>query len=299
MKPNEKLANLSFLAQQVVEGFIIGMHKSPFHGFSVEFAEHRLYNPGDNLKHIDWKVYGRTDKLFIKRYEEETNLRCHVVIDTSSSMLFPDEGVDHNKLGFSCVASAALFQLFKRQLDAGSLNFFDQSLYYQSPCRSNGTHYNHLVTQLENKMQLDEKMKSSNTANVLHQIADNAHRRSLIILFSDMLDRVSEKEELLDALKHLKFNKHEVILFHVQDKKKEVEFEYENRPYEFIDLESGEKIKMNSNTLKKTYSEQMKAYRAEIALKCLQYGIDLVDADINTGYEQILLPYLLKRNAMV
>jgi uncharacterized protein (DUF58 family) len=299
VKPNEKLANLSFLAQQVVEGFIIGLHKSPFHGFSVEFAEHRLYNPGDNLKHIDWKVYGRTDKLFIKRYEEETNLRSHVVIDTSSSMLFPDEGVEHNKLGFSCMAAAALFQLFKKQLDAGALNFFDQSIYYQSQCRSNSTHYNHLITQLENKLSLDEKLKGTNTANVLHQIADNTHRRSLVILFSDMLDRVSEKEELLDALKHLKFNKHEVILFHVQDKQKEVEFEYENRPYEFVDLESGEKIKMNSNALKKTYSEQMNAYRAEIALKCLQYGIDLVDADINKGYEQILLPYLLKRNAMV
>lgn len=299
IKPNEKFENLNFLAQQVVEGFIIGLHKSPFHGFSVEFAEHRLYNKGDNLKHIDWKVYGRTDKLFIKKYEEETNLRCQIVLDTSSSMFFPQQPEEYNKLEFSCIAAAALFKIFKKQLDAGALNLFDEELYFKSPCRSNSVHYSRLINELEKTMQKDVKQQGTKTTDILHQIADNIHKRSLVIIFSDMLDQVSEIDELFDALQHLKFNKHEVILFQVQDKKLEVDFEFENKPYEFIDLETGDKIKMNSNQLKKEYAAQMNDYRDKIQLKCLQYGIDIIDADINLGFEQILLPYLLKRNAMM
>lgn len=299
IKPNAKFENLSFLAQQVVEGFIIGLHKSPFHGFSVEFAEHRLYNQGDNLKHIDWKVYGRTDKLFIKKYEEETNLRCQVVLDTSSSMFFPENPTEYNKLEFSCIAAAALFKIFKKQLDAGALHLFDEELYYKSRCRSNAVHFSRLTAELEKTIQKEAGQKGTETTKILHQIADSVHKRSLVIIFSDMLDRVSEIDELFDALQHLKFNKHEVILFQVQDKKLEVDFEFENKPYEFVDLETGEKIKMNSNQLKKEYATQMNAYRDKIELKCLQYGIDIIDADVNLGFEQILLPYLLKRNAML
>ncbi len=299
IKPNEKFEHLNFLAQQVVEGFIIGLHKSPFHGFSVEFAEHRLYNKGDNLKHIDWKVYGRTDKLFIKKYEEETNLRCQIVLDTSSSMLFPETPKEYNKLEFSCIAAASLFNIFKKQLDAGALHLFDEEVYYKSPCRSNTVHYARLTNELEKTMRRKSSQKGTHTAKILHQIADSVHKRSLVIIFSDMLDRVSEIDELFDALQHLKFNKHEVILFQVQDKKLEVEFEFENKPYEFVDLETGEKIKMNSTQLKKEYTEQMNAYRKKIELKCLQYGIDIIDADVNLGFEQVLLPYLLKRNALL
>ncbi len=297
-KPNEKFENLNFLAQQVVEGFIIGLHKSPFHGFSVEFAEHRLYNPGDNLKHIDWKVYGRSDKLFIKKYEEETNLRCQLVIDTSSSMFFPEKPKESNKIEFSCVAAAALLNIFKKQLDAGALHLFDEELYFKSACRSNTVHYSRLTTELEKVLQAPPVQKRTNTANLLHQLADIIHKRSLVIIFSDMLDQVSKIDALFDALQHLKFNKHEVILFQVQDKKLEVDFEYDNKPYEFTDLETGEKIRMNSTQLKKEYAKQMNDYREKVAMKCLQYGIDIVDADINLGFEQVLLPYLLKRNAM-
>ena len=299
IKPNEKFENLNFLAHQVVEGFIIGLHKSPFHGFSVEFAEHRLYNLGDNLKHIDWKVYGRTDRLFIKKYEEETNLRCQIVLDTSSSMIFPEDPKEYNKLQFSCIAAAAQFKIFKKQLVSGSLHLFDEELYYKSACRSNSVHYSRLINELEKTMQKKAEQKSTHTTKILHQIADSVHKRSLVIIFSDMLDRVSEIDELFDALQHLKFNKHEVILFQVQDKKLEVEFEFENKPYEFVDLETGEKVKMNSNQLKKEYAAQMNEYRKKIELKCLQYGIDIVDVDVNLGFEQVLLPYLLKRNAML
>lgn len=299
MTLDKQMENIEFLARQVVEGFIIGLHKSPFHGFSVEFAEHRLYNVGDNLKHIDWKVYGRVDKLFIKKYEEETNLRCQIVVDASSSMLFPEDSDQPNKLQFSCLAAASLITILKKQLDAVGLSFFDNSLTLHTACKSNTVHTKMLMTQLEKQLKYNNKNQSTNAANVLHQIAETLHKRSLVIIFSDMLDKVSDADELFDALQHLKYNKHEVVLFHVQDGKYEVDFEFENRPYEFIDMESGERLKMNSTQLREEYIEQMKSYRNQLALKCGQFGIDIVDANTNEGFDKILLSYLIKRNKMV
>jgi uncharacterized protein (DUF58 family) len=295
---DKQMEHLEFLAKQVVEGFIIGLHKSPFHGFSVEFAEHRLYNVGDNLKHIDWKVYGRIDKLFIKKYEEETNLRCQIVIDTSSSMLFPADSDKPNKLQFSCLAAASLITILKKQLDAVGISFFDTSLNLHTACKSNTVHTKMLMTELEKKLTYAAEQQSTNAANVLHQIAETLHKRSLVIIFSDMLDKVSDSAELFDALQHLKYNKHEVILFHVQDSEYEVNFNFENRPYEFVDMETGEKLRMNSMQLKEEYVRQMSAYRNELSLKCGQFGIDIVDANTNEGFDKILLSYLIKRNKM-
>lgn len=294
---NQQIENIDFLANQVVEGFIIGLHKSPFHGFSVEFAEHRLYNTGDNLKHIDWKVYGRSDKLFIKKYEEETNLRCQIVIDTSSSMHFPKDAAT-NKLQFSCLAAGALIKILKKQLDAVGVSFFDESVYFHSSTKSSTVHHKMLINELEKQLKNNTENKSTQAVNALHQIADNIHKRSLVIIFSDMLDRVSDSNEIFDALQHLKYNKHEVILFQVQDGKYEVNFEFENRPYEFIDMETGERLKMNSTQLKETYIEKMNAFRAELALKCGQFDIDIIDANINEGFDKILYSYLVKRNKM-
>ncbi len=291
--------NIELLAKQVVEGFIIGLHKSPFHGFSVEFAEHRLYNTGDNLKHIDWKVYGRSDKLFIKKFEEETNLRCQIVIDTSSSMLFPEEGNLANKLQFSCLGAASLITLLKKQLDAVGLSFFDDSLYFHTPCKSNTVHHKMMMNELEKKMKANVQNQSTQAANVLHQIAESIHKRSLVVIFSDMLDRISDSDEIFDALQHLRYNKHEVILFHVQDSRYEVNFSFENRPYEFIDLETGEKLRMNSTQLREAYTEKMTEFRSSLTLKCNQYGIDIIDADIQQGYDKILNAYLIKRNKMI
>ena len=299
MAINQQLENIELLAKQVVEGFIIGLHKSPFHGFSVEFAEHRLYNTGDNLKHIDWKVYGRSDKLFIKKFEEETNLRCQIVMDISSSMLFPRETLQPNKLQFSALAAASILTVLKKQLDAAGLTLFDDAIRLHTHRKSNAVHYKMLTTELEKLLTYNIESKSTQTANVLHQIAENIHKRSLVIIFSDMLDRVSDQAELFDALQHLKYNKHEVILFHVQDGKFEVNFEFDNRPYEFIDMETGEKLRMNSTQLKETYIQKMKEYRESITLKCGQFGIDIIDANTNEGYDKILLSYLIKRNKMV
>lgn len=294
-----QLDNLELLAKQVVEGFIIGLHKSPFHGFSVEFAEHRLYNNGDPLRHIDWRVFGRTDKMFIKRYEEETNLRCCVAIDTSSSMLFPDDAKQVNKLQFSCVAAASLFQLLKRQLDASCLALFDDELRYMSQVRSSHSHYRLLVHQLEEVLQQKELNKGTNAANALHTIAEQMHKRSLIVIFSDMMDDPDHIEDLFSALQHLKFNKHEVILFHTLDGQKEIDFEFDNRPFEFVDLESGEKVKLQPQQIKDQYLERMKGFRNDVLSRCHQYKIDYVPVDLSQPVEQVLHEFLLKRNKLL
>ncbi|MEZ4888681.1 MAG: DUF58 domain-containing protein [Chitinophagales bacterium] len=295
--------NLELLAKQVVEGFIIGLHKSPFHGFSVEFAEHRLYNAGDSIKNIDWKVYGRTDKLFIKRFEEETNLRCRIVLDASSSMYFPeDAGIGDNpkinKLKFSALGASALMYMLKKQRDAVGLSIFSDEIDFHTKAKSTTVHQRLLTAQLQNLLDNPKRNKATAAAKCLHQIADNIHKRSLVIIFSDMFENAENSEEIFSALQHLKYSKHEVILFHVVDKKKELDFEFENRPYVFIDIETGEEVKLQPNQVKDFYQEQMKKFLTELKLKCGQFSIDFVEADINQDFRQILLPYLVKRSKM-
>lgn len=291
--------NLELIARQVVEGFILGLHKSPFHGFSVEFAEHRLYNQGDPLRHIDWRVYGRTDKLFVKRFEEETNLRCCVVMDTSSSMQFPRETKKLNKLQFSCVAAASLLQLMKRQLDASSLALFDESVYYLSDCRSAHSHYRMLVNELQKIVDLKTDNKVTNAAKALHLVAEQMHKRSLIVIFSDMMDDADNIDDLFSAMQHLRYNKHEVILFHVVDGEHEINFEFENRPYEFVDMESGERIKLQPQQIKDQYVSSMKEYRELIENRCHQYQIDRVPVDLSKPVEEVLHAFLVKRNKLM
>lgn len=300
----QEFSKLELLAREVVEGFITGLHKSPFHGFSVEFAEHRLYNTGESTRHIDWKLYARTEKLFVKRFEEETNLRCQLVIDNSSSMYFPyeEKGKEiHNKMSFSVYSAAALIHLLRGQRDAFGLSVFGDKVDVHTPAKSNHLHAKILYNELENLLKIpsaDTKRKSS-TADALHQIAENIHRRSLVIIFSDMLDNSGKtQDEVFAALQHLRHNKHEVVLFHVVDKSKELDFEFENRPYRFIDLETGEELRLNPNEVKDAYVKSAKGYENELKLRCGQYRIDFVEADINNGFRQVLLPYLLKRQKM-
>lgn len=293
------IEQLELIARQVVEGFIIGLHKSPFHGFSVEFAEHRLYNPGDAIRHIDWRVFGKTDKLFVKKFEEETNLRCCIVLDTSSSMHFPQDEQKLNKLQFSALAAASLLQLTKRQLDAAALALFDEDVYYLSQCRSASSHYRLLSAELERVIQHKPENKQTNAAAALHRIAEQMHKRSLIVVFSDMMDDSENIEELFSALQHLRYNKHEVILFHVTEWKQEAQFDFENRPYEFVDLESGEKIKLQPQQVKEQYVSRMSAYQQMIEDKCHQYQIDRVAVDLSEPVEQVLYSFLLKRNKLL
>lgn len=296
------LGNLELLARQVVEGFIIGLHKSPFHGFSVEFAEHRLYNQGEAMKNIDWKVFARTDKLFTKRFEEETNLRCQIVIDASSSMYFPEvtrESKDYiNKLRFSAIASASLMNLLLKQRDAFGLSIFDDDLQIQSNVKSSTSHYRLMLTYLDQIIHNPQRNKSTSAAKSLHQIADSIHKRSMIIIFSDMFEQTANTDELFAALQHLKHNKHEVVLFHVVDKSKEVDFEFSNRPYLFIDMETGEKVRLQPKQVKTHYISQMKEFMEQLQFKCLQYKIDFVEADIHKGFRNILQSYLVKRTRM-
>ncbi len=297
------LGNLDLLAKQVVEGFIIGLHKSPFHGFSVEFAEHRLYNPGESTKSIDWKVYGRTDKMFVKNYEEETNLRCQIVIDSSSSMYFPKPDNKNkkkytNKLQFSSLAAAALMNLLSKQRDAFGLSIFDEKINTHTRCKVSTTHYRLLLTFLQKLIDNPEDNRKTSTTEALHQIADSIHRRSLVVIFSDMMEQNDDTEKLFSALQHLKHNKHEVVLFHVVDKKKEMDFEFENRPYVFVDMETGEEVKLQSNQVKDYYVEQMTKFKEKMKMKCLQYKVDFVEADINQGFRPILQNYLVKRAKM-
>ncbi|RYG21482.1 MAG: DUF58 domain-containing protein [Chitinophagaceae bacterium] len=292
-------SNLELLARQVVEGFITGLHKSPFHGFSVEFAEHRLYNTGDSVKNIDWKLFAKTDKLFSKRYEEETNLRCQFVIDTSSSMYFPDD--KYNKLTFSVQSTAALMYLLKKQRDAFGLSLFTDQLSLNTAAKSTNTHQKYLFSHLEQVLQSPKMNVQTNLALALHQIAELIHKRSLVIVFSDMMQTVHDEDKvtaLFSALQHLKFNKHEVVIFNVTDKSKEVDFDYANRPYQFIDMETGTVLKAHTSKVKSAYLEEMANYRQQLTLKCAQYKIDMVDADINSGFDQVLQGYLIKRQRM-
>ncbi|HRG88161.1 MAG TPA: DUF58 domain-containing protein [Chitinophagales bacterium] len=295
-----EIENLELLAKQVVEGFIIGLHKSPFHGFSVEFAEHRLYNPGESTKHLDWKVLARTGKMFVKRYEEETNLRCQIVIDASSSMYFPQDA-DMNKLKFSIVSAAALVNLLKRQRDAAGLSIFTDVVTFNSEARSSTKHHQLLFAQLDKLLAQKPLNVKTNAAHCLHEIAETVHKRSMIIIFSDMFSQMGEaqQEELFSALQHLKYNKHEVVLFHVVDKSKELDFKFENRPYQFIDMETGEKVKLHANEVKDFYIEQMQKFETGLKLRCAQFRIDLVEADINQDFKQVLLPFLTKRAKML
>jgi len=300
----QQFGSLEFLARQVVEGFIVGLHQSPFHGFSVEFAEHRLYNAGESIKNIDWKLYGRTDKLFVKRFEEETNLRCQLVIDNSSSMYYPvceKPSIDQpNKITFSIYASAALMNLMRRQRDAVGLNIFAEQIGFSSVTKSSSVHFKYLYSELEKMLEpIPVEMKRNTAATAaLHEIADNIHKRSLVVIFSDMFEATGSSSGLFSALQHLRHNKHEVVLFHVIDKKQEIDFDFDNRPYKFIDLESGRQIKVNPLEVKAEYNRSVQAFTTELKIKCGQYRIDFVEADINAGFEQILLPYLLKREKL-
>ena len=291
--------HLELLANQVVEGFISGMHKSPFHGFSAEFAEHKVYNVGESTKHIDWKLFARTDRLYTKRFQEETNLRCHVVIDNSSSMHYPklkaNENFHENKIGFSVLASAVLMNLLKKQRDAIGLSIFSDTYEYFAPEKGSDRHHRMVLNALENTLVKSTVKKSTDTITFLHQIAEKMHRRSMIILFTDMFQSGSDDEALFSALQHLKHNKHKVVLFHVVDAKTELKFDFDNVPRKFIDVETGESISVFADNVKQEYEKQAALYFKKLALSCAQNKIKYVPVDVSDNFEKILLTYLAEK----
>lgn len=296
----QQFANLDLLAKQIVEGFVTGLHQSPFHGFSVEFAEHRLYNTGESVKNIDWKLFAKTDKLFVKQFEEETNLRGYLILDTSSSMHYPANSI--SKLQFSVYAAAAMMYIFKRQRDAVGLGLFNEKVEFLSKAKSTSAHLHYLFATLESTLKAPSKNSKTNISQSLHYLAEQLNKRAMVIIFSDMLENAMDEKKssaLFSALQHLKFNKHEVLIFNVTDHQEELAFNFENRPYEFIDLESKEQMRIHPNEVRQVYIQAVMKYRNLLSLKCAQYKIDLVDANIQEGYNQVLKHYLIKRNSMV
>ena len=290
--------HLELLANQVVEGFISGMHKSPFHGFSAEFAEHKVYNAGESTKHIDWKLFAKTDRLYTKKYEEETNLRCHLIIDNSSSMHYPKLKNDalffHNKIGFSVLASAVLMNLLKKQRDAVGLSVYSDTYEYYAPEKGSDRHHRMILNTLENILENPKQTKSTDTITFLHQIAEKIHRRSMIVLFTDMF-QTGDQEALFNALQHLKHNKHKVVVFHVIDKKTEINFNFDNAPRKFIDLETGDEINIFAENVKEAYEKKVNDYFKILALTCAQNKIKYVPVAVDESFEKILTTYLVEK----
>lgn len=299
---SSEIKNLELLAKQVVEGFITGMHKSPFHGFSVEFSEHKLYNKGESTRHIDWKLFAKTEKLYTKKYEEETNLRCHIIIDNSASMHYPQvkkQQLDNlNKIGYAAVSAACLMEVLKRQRDAVGLSVYSDTYEYYAPEKGSDRHRKMILHQLE-QLLINQKKSKTETYQFLHEIAEKIHRRSLIFLFTDMFQTNTEKEKLFEALRHLKYNKHEVVLFHVFDGKTELNFDFDNTPKKYIDAETGEEVNLYSENVKDAYKNMVKSYFSELKNKCLQYRIDYVSVDIQLDFNQVLTSYFLSRQKMM
>ncbi|HLS29324.1 MAG TPA: DUF58 domain-containing protein [Flavobacteriaceae bacterium] len=295
--------NLELLAQEVVEGFISGIHKSPFHGFSAEFAEHKIYNQGESTKHIDWKLFAKTDKLYTKRYEEETNLRCHLIIDNSTSMHYPFVSqlkLDSlNKIGFSVLASAALMNIFKKQRDAVGLSIYSDDYDFYAPEKGSERHHHVLLAEMEKAMAQPSSGNETKTYTYLHQIAEKLKRRSLVFLFTDMFQASKSEEELFEALHHLRYNKNEVVLFHTFDREKELLFNFDNRPKRYVDVETGETIDLYADNIKTNYKEAVNSYFEELKAQCIQYKIKYVPVDIQQGFEKILTTYLVERQKFI
>jgi uncharacterized protein (DUF58 family) len=303
LNKTEGFKNLELLAKQVVEGFIAGLHKSPFHGFSSEFAEHKIYNKGESTRHIDWKLFAKTEKLYIKRYDDETNLRCHIILDNSSSMHFPEMrtfSIEHlNKIGFSVLASASLMHILKKQRDAVGLSIYSDAYDYYAPEKGSERHHQMLLNHLSEALISTPKNKQTETYKYLHEIAEKIHKRSMIFLFTDMFQTSEEETKLFEALRHLKYNKHEVVLFHVFDKQKELAFSFDNKPKRFIDVETGEYINLYVDTIKENYTKAVTQYFEALKLKCLQYKIKYVEADTNKDFNTILTTYMIERKKFV
>ena len=291
--------NLELLANQVVEGFISGIHKSPFHGFSAEFAEHKIYNTGESTKHIDWKLFAKTDKLYTKKYEEETNLRCHMILDCSASMYYPEiENLnleDLNKIGFGALAIAAIMNILKRQRDAVGLSVFSDDYNFYASEKGSERHHQMLLSKLSEISLNTKPAKETAIYTYLHLIAEKIKRRSLIFLFTDMFQSTTDDEKLFDALRHLKYNKHEVVLFHLIHKEKEQQFDFENTPKRFLDVETGEHIDVYAENIKEAYNKSVSEYFDTLKLKCAQYKIKYVEVDVRANFSKVLNTYLVER----
>jgi uncharacterized protein (DUF58 family) len=280
-----KLSNMELVARLVVEGFITGLHKSPYHGFSVEFAEHRQYMPGDEIKHIDWKIYGKTDRYYIKQFEEETNLKAYIILDASKSMSFSSGG-RMSKLEYASYIAAALAQLMVQQRDAVGFTLYDEKVQLYMPPHATKSYLKEILRQLE-------LLKSSNktaTADSLHTIAERIKRRGLVIILSDLFDKPNE---VMAALRHFRHKKNEVIVMQILDPL-ERSFDF-GRDAVFKDLETSEELTTQPWHIQKAYRQEMKKFLDTYKKECREHNIDYVLLDTSTPFDVALIEYLHKR----
>ena len=293
-----QLNNMELRARLIVEGFITGLHKSPYHGFSVEFAEHRPYNRGDELRHVDWKVYAKTDRFYIKQYEEETNLRHYIVLDTSPSMHYRHQA-PVTKLEYGAYLAAALHYLMIHQRDATGLIAFDEHVHTMRPPRSTRGHLRQLLLTLEQLVRQPHASTTRTAAvEALHQVAERIHRRSLVVIITDLFENVTTHEALFRALKHLRHRGHEVILFHILEHATERSFSFDNVPMVFRDMETGEELTLHPGQLREQYQEAMQAFTEHFRRRCREQAVDFVTLDTEKPYDHALLAYLNKRQRL-
>lgn len=296
-----QLAPLDLKARTIVEGFIAGLHRSPYHGFSVEFAEHRPYNQGDDFKHIDWKVYGKSERFYVKRYEAETNLRAHIVLDVSSSMYFK-HFAEWSKLRYSIHYVAALIHMMHRQRDACGLVLFDEDILQNIPAKSSASHIRLLFGQLEKLLNEEEtrskEQRVSASAKALHQLAETLKRRSLVVIVSDLFENVQGHDDLISSLRHLKHQNHEVLLFNILEKKSERELDFPDGKFLFEDMETGSELEVIPAQIKDDYKKKVNEYTQKFNIVCSEAGVDFEQIDTQSPFDLALLAYLNKRKRM-
>jgi len=281
-----RVKNLAMVARGVVEGSITGLHASPLKGFSVEFAEHREYTAGDDPRHLDYKMLARTDRLYIKQYEEETNMRVQILLDISGSMGYSYDG-KFSKLEYGSYLTAILSYLMTRQQDSVGLTTFDTEIRLDMPARSSPRHFNEVMHQLESL----KAGKETNVADMLHRLANRFKKRCLIVLISDLYD---DPESVVRALHHFRHRRHEVIVFHVLDKA-EIDFPFKDVT-SFYDLETKERIQVDPSYVREAYVQEMEAFIENYRRSCAEGNIDYVLADTATPYDFMLTRYIAKRN---
>ena len=281
------LNSMSLRARLVVEGYIIGHHRSPYHGFSVEFAEHRSYGPGDEIKHIDWKLFGKTDRLYVKRYEEETNLRAHIILDTSKSMLYSSAEV--SKLSYANSLAASLSYLMINQQDAVGIAKFSDRIDTFIPPKARPSHLNLILSQLDDK----DSGNDTQIGMVLHELADRIKKRGMVILISDLLDN---PENIMKGLKHFRHQNQEVIVFHIQDRK-ESEFDFDTRT-KFFDMETGEEIVTEPWHIRSNYNELISKLESNYKSNCRENLIDYVPLFTDQSLDIGITEYLIKRGKL-
>lgn len=300
LKPDllSQLAPLELRARKIVEGFISGLHKSPYYGFSVEFAEHRPYNPGDDLKHVDWKVYAKTERFYVKQYEEETNLRCYLLIDTSSSMYYK-YFAEWTKLRYGINFGAALIYLMHRQRDACGIIPFSDKIEAFIPAKSSYTHlrllFGELEKRLEEEKQQAKQKKGTATAEVIHEVAERLNHRSLVVIITDLFEHADEHDNLISSLKHLRHRNHEVILFNIMERKSERELDFPDRRFVMEDMETGSQMEILPAQVREDYKKKVAEYTHRFKMACSEFQIDFEELDTQEAFDLALLAYLNKR----